>query len=466
VRILFVSAEVAPYAKVGGLADVAAGLPKELSRMGHEVRVVTPLYRMIEDDPRWSLSDVAEFDVRMNTNWSKRAIVKELVAEGVRYTFIGTDEWFPNSVNSETVYQPGALPHLFFSEAVIQASHRLQWQPAVVHCNDWHTGFLPVLMKEKYQDRVRTVLTIHNFAYQGEFGTEILRDLDLPDSLFTTEGVEAWGKVNFMKAGCVYADAVNTVSPNYAGEIQTRKFGEGLDGLTRELAGRGKLTGILNGIDTSVFDPACDPAIAQGYSADDLSGKSTCRRELLSELGLTSSQGVPLVGIVTRISSQKGLDLVIEAAKVLFDLPVQIVIQGLGDPTLVEALECLQLKQPDKFRFINRFDADLAQRVYSGSDAFLMPSRFEPCGLGQMIAMRYGTVPIVRKTGGLADTVDEGITGFVFDEENPMDLIAAVARCASAFRSETWRIIQQNCMRRDFGWHASALEYVKLYEAE
>lgn len=464
-RILFVSAEVAPFAKVGGLADVAAGLPKALAALGHEVRVVMPLYQMIED--QWHPAEIARAHVQINPSWMKAATVGEIRQDDVTYNFIGTDEWFPLAVSSETVYQPGAMPHLFFSEAVIQFSRQLDWQPDVVHCNDWHTGFIPVLLKEKYQDDTRTLFTIHNFAYQGEFGTEILDLLDLPMSLFTSDKLETWGRVNFIKAGCVYSDQVNTVSPTYAREIQTPEFGNTLEGLMIDLARHGRLSGILNGIDTHVFDPASDPALASDFSADNLRGKADCRKALLHELDLPSIEGALLVGMVTRISSQKGLDLVLAAAKAIFELPVQLVVQGLGEPALLEGLGCLQDRFPRHLQVIQKFDAPLAQRVYAGCDAFAMPSSFEPCGLGQMIAMRYGTVPIVRKTGGLADTVHEGQNGFVFEDRNPVDLIAAMVRAHNAFlQPEEWARLQQNAMRHDFGWHDSALQYVHLYKPQ
>lgn len=459
------TAEAAPFAKVGGLADVAGGLPKALVELGHEVRVVMPLYQMILDDPRWQLSDGGTQDIRLGPGWAKTATIREILHEGVTFTFIGTDEWFPKAVSSETLYQPGAMLHLFLSEATLQVSQSRDWKPDVVHCNDWHTGLIPVLMREKYADATRCLFTIHNFAYQGEFGPEILDLVGLPRSIYTADKVEAWGRVNFIKAGCVYADAVNTVSPTYAQEIQTPEFGERLEGLMRFLSESGRLSGILNGIDTDLFDPATDPELAAPYSAEQLAGKAVCRQALMDELKLEPMPGTPLLGMVTRISSQKGIDLVLEAADALFDLPIQLVVQGLGDPALIGGLDCLEQKHPGRVRTIQRFDAALAQRIYAGCDGFLMPSSFEPCGLGQMIAMRYGTVPIVRSTGGLADTVFEGQNGFTFEKRSAVELIAAVVRAHRAYQSEgAWRAIQGAAMREDHGWKPSAREYVRLYE--
>jgi starch synthase len=473
-RILFVAAEVAPFAKVGGLADVAGGLPKALRELGHDVRVIMPLYQMIEDDPRWTLTTTIEsFAVRMNEHWVKQATYKEaeipcLDGPGVPIGFIGTDEWFPLSVDSESIYQPGGMQHLFFSEAVLRVLQETDWTPDVIHCNDWHTGFLPVLMREKYAatwSQTAAVFTIHNFAYQGEFGLEVLDALEVPRSLYNPEQVEAWGRVNFLKAGCVYADQVNTVSETYASQIQTPEYGNRLDGLMRHLNALGRLRGILNGIDVDEFNPATDPHLPANYSLENRQGKAVCKAELLAELGLKPIDGAPLFGVVTRVSSQKGIQLIVEAAQSLFSLPIQLIVQGLGEPQLCEELRALEKDFPDHFRYVERFDAPLAQRVYAGSDGFLMPSVFEPCGLGQMIAMRYGTVPVVRHTGGLADTVFEGHNGFVFERVSPMDLLAAMVRAHEAYaQPERWNELVEADMALDQAWSASAKEYVYMYQ--
>lgn len=468
-KILIVSAEVAPFAKVGGLADVAGALPKALSKMGHDVRVIMPLYRMIETDPRWKLFAVGEkFDVEVNPRWIKSSQLKQTVLDGVTFQFVGTDDWFTHSVDSQSLYQPGGDHHLYFTCAVLKALEHQDWIPDVIHGNDWHLGLLPVLMREKAGpkwDKVATVYTIHNFAYQGEFGTEILDKLQLPHSLYNEHQMETWGNVNFMKSGMVFSDRVNTVSETYALEIQTPEFGCTLEGLTQHLAKQGCLSGILNGIDTDAFNPATDPDLPANYSADDVSGKAVCRAKLLQEVGMKPIKGAPLFGIVSRMSSQKGLDLIMDAAPALFELPVQLVIQGLGEPPIVAGLKELEQRYPKHFRFLERFDAPLAQRVYAGSDAFLMPSKFEPCGLGQMIAMRYGTIPVVRATGGLADTVHDGVNGFRFRHMDAMEMLAAIERCVNAFHDPAeWTKLQQFGMRGDYSWQASALRYEELYE--
>lgn len=468
-KILLVSAEVAPFAKVGGLADVAGALPKALQALGHDVKVIMPLYRMIEIDPRWNLSPaIPPFEVEMNPLWRKRARYFETVHEGVTFGFLGTDEWFTESVDSMSVYQPGGDMHLFFCQGVLEVMERLGWVPDILHANDWHTGFLPVLLKEKASPKwqnTASVFTIHNLAYQGEFDQDTLYKLGLSSSLFHPDKVEAWGRVNFLKAGCAFADQVNTVSPAYAEEIQTPEYGCTLDGLMRHLASENRLSGILNGIDVDVFDPANDPCLPHSFSADDLAGKFANRRELRDELGLPDLPGTPIFGVVSRLSTQKGLDLVAKAGEVLFELPIQLVVQGLGDPVIADALRDLEARFPCHVRFAQKFDADLAQRIYGGCDGFLMPSAFEPCGLGQMIAMRYGTVPVVRATGGLRDTVFEGVNGFTFENSDPLALVAAVARATQAFRAgDPWRAIMDAGLRTDFSWTTSARQYVEIYE--
>jgi starch synthase len=454
-KILFVSAEVAPFAKVGGLADVAGSLPKALQRLGHEIVIVMPAYRMIEEDSRWNVHDVAEeIPVSLNPVWSKTAYVKQT-------------EWFTESDRSERVYQPGSDQYLFFASAVLEACRTLDWMPDVVHCNDWHTGFVPVVMREKQReawDRVGAVFTIHNLAYQGEFGFEILDQLGLPHHLFNPHQLETYGAVNFLKTGAVFADQVNTVSPQYAQEIQTPEFGCRLEGLMAHLDRLGRLSGILNGIDTDVFDPESDVAIAENFSARAPAGKAACVQALREELGLPKIEGAPIMGVVSRLSDQKGIDLVLRIAERLFELPAQLVVLGTGDPGLAEQLGALEMRHPSRIRFIERFDVALAQRIYAGSDIFLMPSSFEPCGLGQLIALRYGTIPVVRSTGGLANTVFEGTNGFTFVDRSTEQLMAAASRATEAFRDPArWSTLMSEALRGDYGWERSATEYEKVY---
>jgi starch synthase len=469
-KVLFVSAEVAPFAKVGGLADVAGSLPKALKKLGHDVRVIMPAYRMVEEDPRWPVETLVEsFPVRINSHWTKLAYLKSIKHDGVEFLLVGTDQWFNEVNRSEELYQASVDPYLFFTEAVLEATRVLGWHPDVVHCNDWQTAFIPVVMREKHAaqwSNTAAIYTIHNLAYQGEFGTEILAQLDLPMRLYNAHQLETWGRVNFLKAGCVFADEVNTVSPRYADEIQSPEYGCTLEGLMRHLAREGRLSGILNGIDTDEFDPATDPRIASPYSAENLSGKSACQEALRIELGLRPMPGAPLMSVVSRLSSQKGIDLIAEAAPRMFAQGAQLVVLGTGDPAIASQLDQLQKWFPDYVRLVERFDVDLAQRIYAGADIFLMPSSFEPCGLGQMIAMRYGTVPVVRATGGLANTVFEGKNGFVLHERTPDALIDAVNRARTAFNDPArWQKLMLAGMKADLGWTKSAKEYADLYES-
>lgn len=459
---------MSPLAKVGGLADVAGSLPKAIMGLGHDIRVVMPLYAMIESDPRWELETVAEdVPVSLSGKWLELATIKRTCIDGVTIYLIGHKTFFQGATSSDKIYTPGIEQYLFFSAAVLELPSAVGWSPQVVHCNDWHTGFIPVLMREKGASRfddVASIYTIHNLAYQGEFGTEILDALALPRSLFVPEYLETWGAVNFLKAGCVYSDHVTTVSPAYALEVQTPEFGCKLEGLMQHLAEDGRLSGILNGIDTGFFDPQTDSYVPENYSAEDPSGKAACRKELLREIGLKPIAGAPLVGAVTRLSSQKGLCLLTEAAPRLFVMPVQIVIQGLGDPDVIIGLRRLEKQYPNHIRFFEKFDEDLAQRIYAGSDIFAMPSLFEPCGLGQMIAMRYGSIPVVRSTGGLSNTVFEGQNGFTFKEKTADDLVAAFARAAKAYRSKSvWKAMMSRAMQGDYSWPTSAREYTGLY---
>jgi len=460
-KVLFVAAEVAPFAKVGGLADVAGSLPKALAGLGHDVRVLMPAYRMVIEDPQWTVEPAGEFEVE---GW--RATLWHSEAQGLDLWLIGGIEAFDLVEDSRSVYSPGRNAYLDFSQAALRMQTATGWLPDVVHAHDWHTGFIPVLMREAPGpdwDRVASVFTVHNLAYQGEFGADTLDRVGLPRSLYNMHQLETFGSVNFLKAGCVFADQVNTVSPTYAREIQTPEYGCRLEGLMAWLAEQGRLRGILNGIDTEVFDPATDPDITARYSSDDRGGKAVCRQALLEEFGLEG--GGPLLGVVSRLSEQKGFDLILGGMERLLDLGCSLVVLGTGDPWAARSLNQWHSRRPERVVLAERFDVQLAQRIYSGVDAFLMPSAFEPCGLGQMIAMRYGSVPIVRRTGGLADSVFEGRNGFVFEAKTSEALVEAVERACRTYADPSkWASVVEAGMREDFGWSRSAADYVRMYE--
>lgn len=465
-KILFVSAEVAPFAKVGGLADVAGSLPKALSALGHEVRVVMPAYPMVIQDPRWNAQVVDRTQVALNPFIEVETTVYRIQHDGLDVWLIGGGNYFDAVTASERIYAPGRDAYLFFAQAALQSCRDQGWTPDVVHVHDWHTGFIPVLMREGADadwDQTPSVFTIHNLAYQGEFGLDTLDVVGLPHCLFNMHRLETYGAVNFLKSGCVYADQINTVSPTYAQEIQTPQYGCRLEGLMLWLAIEKRLRGILNGLDLDFFNPETDPAIAAHFSAESPAGKAECKKALEVEMGLEGDG--PLFGVVSRLSEQKGFDLILAGLERLLELGGRLVVLGTGDPWAASQLREWQKKAPGQVGFAERFDADLAQRIYAGSDIFLMPSSFEPCGLGQMIAMRYGTLPLVRRTGGLADTVVEGENGFVFEERTVEAYLGAVERAVEAYSDQSfWPSAVKRALGADFSWDRSALEYQKMYE--
>lgn len=469
-KILFVSAEVSPLAKVGGLADVAGSLPKALAELGHEVRVAMPCYGMIENQHALRIDSVnGEFPVGSGMLWERTARMGELANGPVPIWLIGGHERFSSAMSSQEVYQSGYEQYVFFAKAVLEACKRTGWIPDVIHANDWHTALIPVLMREGSDatwNSVGSIYTIHNLAYQGVFGRDVLDYAGLPQSLFTWDKLETWGAFNFLKAGCAYADYVNTVSPTYAQEILTPDFGAGLWGLMRHLRDKDRLFGILNGIDLQEFNPGTDPALTHNYDAERPDGKAQCKLDLLNEIGMEPIDGAPLAGIVSRLSEQKGMDLLLAALDRIVEIPIQVFVQGVGDPWLADQFDAAAKRHPWHFRFAERFDIVLGERAYAGCDIFLMPSAFEPCGLGQMIAMRYGTVPLVRKTGGLADTVTDGENGFVFEERTPEGLLETLRRAKAVYdQPEEWHRLRGRAFESDFSWRRSAREYENLYSA-
>lgn len=457
-RVLFVTAELAPSAKVGGLADVAYGLPKALAQLGIDVRVVVPGYRYLWRDAR----PVVETEVPINPSWILPMAVGEMEGTPVPTYLVSADCFFSGVDAPEELYSPGRDAYLFLARAVPALCHALRWRPDVVHANDWHTGFVPVVLREGGEDwgDVSTVFTIHNLGYQGGFGLETLDAVGLPRSLFNHHQVEAWGAVNFLKAGAAYSDQVNTVSPTYSREIQTPEFGFGLDGLMRHLADHGRLSGILNGIDTETHDPQTDPALDANFSAGDLAGKAEGKRRLMAELGLGDG---PLFSIVSRLSEQKGFGLVLSRIGQIVAGGGSLVVLGVGSEEIAHELRKAEAEAPGRVRFVNRYDAVLGQRIYAASDWFLMPSAYEPCGLGQMFAMRYGALPIVRATGGLADSVEHGVDGITFQEPTPEAFGEAIAQAIAIHPTQRRHEMVAAAMAKDFSWPARASEYVALY---
>ena len=474
-QIVFASAECAPFVKTGGLGDVAGSLPAALVRAGAEVIVMVPKYATIKDEYKAQMEHFSDFYVSLG--WRNEYCgLEKLEHDGVTYMFIDNERYFARD------YPYGFFDDgerfAFFSKAITES---LQHLPAgfecdILHCNDWQTALAPVFLREFYQglplyDRVKTVFSIHNVAFQGQFSDTVMEDIlgvaHIPAAA-TQLRCDACS-INYMLGALHYADAITTVSPTYANEIQTPEFGEGLDGVLRERSYA--LQGILNGIDVAGFDPATDKRIAANYTVDDRSGKAVCKAKLQEELGLEVRDDRPLMVMVTRLTRQKGLDLVMYALDRILSGGVQVAVLGTGDRDYEDGLRYFQDKYPGTMAACIEFDPALSQRMYAAADMFLMPSKFEPCGLSQIIAMRYGTLPIVRETGGLKDTVipyneftGEG-TGFSFTNFNGDEMGDAVFRAARLFwdNREAWNQLVTQAMSQDFSWTRSADKYLDLY---
>ena len=474
-QIVFASAECAPFVKTGGLGDVAGSLPAALVRAGAEVIVMVPKYATIKDEYKAQMEHFSDFYVSLG--WRNEYCgLEKLERDGVTYMFVDNERYFARD------YPYGFFDDgerfAFFSKAITESLQHLPegFECDILHCNDWQTALAPVFLREFYQglplyDRVKTVFSIHNVAFQGQFSDTVMEDIlgvaHIPAAASQLRCDAC--SINYMLGALHYADAITTVSPTYAGEIQTPEFGEGLDGVLRERSYA--LQGILNGIDVAGFDPATDKRIAANYTIDDRSGKAVCKAKLQEELGLEVRDDRPLMVMVTRLTRQKGMDLVMYALDRILSGGVQVAVLGTGDRDYEDGLRYFQDKYPGTMAARIEFDPALSQRMYAAADMFLMPSKFEPCGLSQIIAMRYGTLPIVRETGGLKDTVQpyneftgEG-TGFSFTNFNGDEMGDAVFRAARLFwdNREAWNQLVTQAMSQDFSWTRSADKYLDLY---
>jgi starch synthase len=475
-KIALVSSEVAPFAKTGGLADVTGALPKYLAGLGAQVRVFLPFYRCVREKAQEFHAKQALPTVDMDWAGRKRAFsIWEGRGEGFEATFLDQPEFFDRDGlygTSAGDYPDNGDRYAFFSRACLEAMKATGFAPDVIHAHDWQSAL--VLAYKKYVfdaeplfGRTKSLFTIHNMGYQGLFDRDILDRVGLPRSLFTMENLEFYGRVNFLKAGILYADAVSTVSIRYSQEIQTEEYGCGLDGLLR--ARSGVLFGVLNGVDYANWNPEMDKYLAARYRPNDLRGKAFCRQDLLKNFGL-SAKGRPLVGMVTRLAAQKGLDILVEALDALKAMDLVLLILGTGDAAIEKSLTQAAQANPGHLSLKLGFDEALAHKIYAGCDFQLIPSRYEPCGLTQMYALKYGTIPIVRATGGLEDTIREFDSvgkkgnGFKFQEYSAAELVKAVERGLSVRESlPDWRAVRRNAMACDFSWGRSAQEYLKLY---
>ncbi|MFD0670575.1 glycogen synthase GlgA [Cohnella sp. GCM10027633] len=469
-RVLFAASEAMPLVKTGGLADVVGALPKALAEIGVDVTVILPKYGEIPKEIQDRTTTLAVMDVQLG--WRRQYCgLQEAYVDGVRFLLVDNEFYFKRGYLYG--YGDEAERFAFFSFAVLEAIKHLDTLPDIIHCHDWQTGLIPFLLKTRYANEpglrnIRTLFTIHNLQFQGVFSRELLQDLlAAGDDAFTRDGLEFYGGASCLKAGLRYADKLSTVSYTYAHEIQGQEYGEKLDGVIRQRAG--DLWGILNGIDTEVYDPATDPHLAFPY-ADSMAEKRKNKTALQRELSLVIDEKVPLVGIVSRLTRQKGFDLIAEALPDIMKEKVQLVILGTGEPGIESMLHAAQERYPGRIVVWYGFNEALARRIYAASDLYLMPSRFEPCGLSQLIALRYRAVPVVRETGGLKDTVQsyneytgEG-NGFSFGPASAHDLLYTVKRALRFYGDAGhWEKIVANGAARDYGWTSSARLYDKLY---
>lgn len=486
-KVLLASSEVVPFAKTGGLADVAGALPRELEKLGHEVSVFMPGYRCVGDaDPSIHPLDF-QFGVPLGHHMEEARLSKStLPGSNVTVYFVEHSGFFDRaSLYSEEGrdYPDNCMRFTFFCRAVLESIRLLDLSPDVIHVNDWQTGLIPALLKCEYAEhpiyeKIACLITIHNLAYQGIFESDQMSLTGLEGKYFNWQQMEFYGRLNLLKTGIVFADSINTVSPTYAKEIQTSDQGCGLDPVLRERADR--VSGILNGIDTSDWCPKTDKNIPANFDADfDLQagspGKATCKRELQLESKLTPSPNTPLIGIVGRLASQKGWSLILPVMRAwLESIDVQWIVLGTGDPDYHHVLTSLHRSYPDKLGLTLGFSNEMAHRIEAGSDIFLMPSEYEPCGLNQMYSMAYGTIPIVRSTGGLADTVvhatgetieNKTANGFRFDEFSAPALSHSLEQATHMYHHhrKNWNQLMQTGMRQDWSWNASAKRYEDLY---
>lgn len=473
-KILFATSECVPFIKTGGLADVVGALPKELIKTeGVDVRVILPLYKTM--DAKWhdQLEEVLHFYV--NLGWRKQYVgIHKIEYSGITFYFVSNEQYF----GRDYVYGSGTDEgerYAFFCRAILEALPKIDFIPDILHCNDWQTGLLPVMLKVQYDKldaykQIKTVYTIHNLKFQGIFPIDFIEELlALGDLAYTSDSLEFYGMCSFMKGGIVYADEVTTVSPTYSEEIQTAYYGERLDGLLRSRAEN--LSGILNGIDVVEYNPADDPFLPVHYDADSFEKKVENKLALQRELGLKEDADIPMIGLVSRLSGQKGLDLIECVFEPIMNTGAQFVVLGMGESKYVDLFSWAQWRYAGQVSACFQMNNPLAHKIYGACDMFLMPSMFEPCGLSQLISLRYGTLPITRETGGLRDTVlayneytGEG-NGFTFFNYNAHDMLHVIEKAVDIYKNDraTFTKLAVRAMKGQYGWDRSAITYMELY---
>lgn len=474
-KILFAASECMPFVKTGGLADVIGALPKEIIKTGADIRVMIPLYRAIGQEVRERLEHITYFYI--NLGWRRQYVgIEKLVNDGVTFYFIDNEQYF----GRDYIYGKGGDEgerFAFFSKAVLEAISKIDFVPDILNCHDWQTGLIPVLFKAQYQSlplykNIKTVFTIHNLQFQGLYPIHMTEELlSLGDWAYTADNLEFYGQASFIKGGIVFADRVTTVSPTYAEEILSPYYGERLDGLLRSR--KPFLSGILNGIDTIEYDPENDALIDYNYTAETFDVKVQNKLALQKELGLNEDANAPVIGIVSRLSSQKGLDLIERVLDGIMATGAQLVVLGMGESKYVDLFGWAQWKYAGRLAACFQMNHGLAHRIYAGCDLFLMPSMFEPCGLSQLISLRYGTLPIVRETGGLRDTVlayneftGDG-NGFSFFNYNAHDMLYVIERAIELYKNkrDIFNGLAIRAMKGEYGWDQSAKKYLALYES-
>jgi len=474
-KILFAASECVPFAKTGGLADVVGALPKQILKAGEDIRVIMPLYSAIDQKWRDQMEHVLFFYI--NLGWRRQYVgIEKLTYDGITFYFVDNKQYFHRNY----IYGLGGDEgerYTFFCRAVLEALPQIDFIPDVLHCHDWQTGLMPMLLNAQYKQlepykNIKTVYTIHNLQYQGVFNISDIEELvSLGDWAYTSDNLEFYGMCSMMKGGIVAADKITTVSPTYSQEIQTAYYGERLDGLLRSRVDN--LTGILNGIDTDEYNTETDPLIPANYTIDTiLEGKAANKAALQEELGLEVNPDVPVIGMVGRLSGQKGLDLVERVLPEIMATGAQLVVLGMGENKYVDLFSWAQWKYPGQMAACFQMNHALAHKIYAGADMFLMPSMFEPCGLSQLISLRYGPLPIVRETGGLRDTVlayneytGDG-NGFTFLNYNAHDMLHVIEQAVELFRTkkaEVWDVLAKRAMSGSYGWDQSAQNYIDMY---
>ena len=473
-KILFAASEAVPFIKTGGLADVAGSLPQALAKEGHEVKVILPLYEGINGDWRSQMTFLKYFNVTLSWRQVYCGIF-QLERDGVTYWFVDNEYYFKRW--QMYGHFDDCERFAYFSRAIIETPGQLDWAPDIIHCNDWQTALVPVyLLEEKYRipqlGSTKTVFTIHNIEYQGRYGDQVLEDVIGLDRSYFNEGMLAYHRdVNLMKGAIMASSFVTTVSPTYAQELRTPFYAHGLDGVINQQSG--KLQGILNGIDTQLYDPAANPGLACNYTFKTLDkGKAACKQALQQAVGLQENPDVPIIACVSRLVGHKGFSLVTDALHEMMALNIQMVVLGTGDWQYEEAFRHAQSQYPGRFAAQLTYSAPLSTMIYAGADLFLMPSVSEPCGLSQMIAMRFGTIPVVRETGGLKDTVtpynkfDGTGRGFTFSNISAGDMLWVLREAVDLYHNnkKAWRGLQKESMSADFSWTNSAKQYLDIYQ--